>query len=104
MKIFAQMGVLIAFAKDYWEASLEAKGREARERRRRAYKHLNAHNDKLGVDFDNVGHRYVAQFPVGSQFKISKYDKFLEEAAVRLKGSGIPNAQIMHDWFSYLSK
>jgi len=71
--IFAKLGVIIGFSRGYWEASLYSKGRAAREQRRNAFKHFNAHNDKLGVDFDNTKKRYVAQFEAGKQFKESKY-------------------------------
>lgn len=55
LKAFAEKGIIIGFAKEYWEASLYSRGRAARDQRRNAFKHFNAHNDKLGVDYDNVG-------------------------------------------------
>lgn len=63
------------------------------------FKHLTAHNDKLGVDFSNARKGYVAQYPGGRQFSESVYNTFLEEAAAAhsAKDAGLAG------WFKYLS-
>jgi len=78
---FAKMGVILGISKKYWDQTLKRKGKGAKLARREMFRPITSHNDKLGVDYDLKGKRYVAQYPAGKQFNVSQYKRFLVDAA-----------------------
>jgi len=68
---FARMGVILGISKKYWDQTLKRRGKGAKLARRELFRPITSHNDKLGVDYDLKGKRYVAQYPAGKQFNVS---------------------------------